>query len=178
MATGVLTGLNPARMVGSGPNNGGLTDYKITSGYATGLGKGAAVKLSATGTLNKATNDTDDAIGVFLGVNYTDSLGEPKFSKQWIASTVATDIVALVNDSPFATFTAKGDAAITSVNVGDIYALNLTAPDTITGRSTSTVDVSATVAAALGLVKVIKVLDVDTRALEVVLVDHALRDDG
>lgn len=37
---------------------------------------------------------------------------------------------------------------------------------------------NATVAASAGMVKVINVIDRDTRALEVVLVDHDLRDDG
>ena len=178
MPTGVIAGLNPVRSISSGVANGGLTEYDIASAYGTALGIGDPVKLSSTGTLERATNDTDDAIGIFQGVQYTDAEGKRQFKKVWTAGTVAADAKALVSDDPRTIFLAKADAAISGVNVGDIYALNLTNPDTATGRSTATVDVASTVAASLGLVKVVKVVDVDNLLLEVILVDHALRDDG
>lgn len=178
MPTGTKKGLVASRKVGSAPDNKALSEYTITSGYATVLGLGDPVKL-VSGALERATNDTADAIGVFAGVSYTDSQGNPTFSKIWPASTVATDIVALVVDDPAATFSAVGDSTVAAVVPGGIYALNLTDADTATGQSTITVDVDAgTVAATLGLVKVVKVTDVANNVLEVVLVDHALRDDG
>ena len=177
MATGAKKGLNAARKVGSAPDNKGLTEYAIASGYTVVLGLGDPVKL-VSGVLNRATNDTADSIGVFAGVSYTDSQGTPVFSKIWPASTVATDVKALVLDDPFATFNAIADASVASVAVGDIYALNIANADTATGQSTMTVDVASTVAATAGLVKVIKVVDADNLVLEVVLVDHDLRDDG
>jgi len=145
MATGTLKGLTPARKVGSGPDNKGLSTYAIATGYATSLGLGDPVKLTTDGTLVRATNDTADAIGVFAGVSYTDSEGSPQFKKMWTASTAATDVKALVTDDPFATFTAKADGPIPLVQKGDIFALNLTAPDTNTGRSTATVKALAEV---------------------------------
>ena len=178
MPTGPKRGLNPSRKVGSGPDNKGVNGYEIASGYATSLGLGDPVKL-VSGTLQRATNDTDDAVGVFLGVNYTDAQGTPVFSKVWVASTVATDVTALVLDDPFASFRAVGNAAVGSVNPGDIYALAITDANTTLGRSTILVDIaSGTVAASAGLVKVIRVVDEDTRELEVTLVDHEYRDNG
>lgn len=141
MPNGTTKGLTPARMVGSGPDNGGVSSYAIASGYATGLGLGDPVRLTTDGTIIRATNDSNDSIGVFLGVSYTDATGAPQFSKQWVASTVATDVVALVDDNPNRTFSAKGDGPIPLVQKGDIFAMNLTAPDTKTGRSTATVKV-------------------------------------
>lgn len=284
MATGTKKGLTPYRMVGSGVDNAGLSSYTIASGYSTGIGKGDPVKLTTDGSIIRATNDSADSIGVFYGVKYTDSTGKPKFSQQWLASTTATDIEALVDDNPMRTFLGKGDGPIPLVQKGDIFAMNLTAPDTSTGRSADTIKVltevdgaedlssitdlgaeitaisdtdtftiktsnatsattitiedgdsptdlttklsavdgisaeidsttgylsitatngydlvladgtgtpladsdalpaantySEVVAASAGLVKVISVVDTDTYALEVVLVDHDLRDDG
>lgn len=139
MPTGTKKGLTPARTVGSGPDNQGLNSYAIASGYSTGLGLGDPVKLTTDGTIIKATNDTADSIGVFMGVKYTDANGDPQFKKNWVASTTGTDIEALVDDNPFRTFTAKAEGPIPLVQKGDIFALNLTDPDTNTGRSTATV---------------------------------------
>jgi hypothetical protein len=170
-------GLTPARKVGSAPDNKALTPYTIASGYGTALGAGEPVKLSS-GTIVRATNGAD-AIGVLYGVHYTDSQGQVKMEKYWPASTVATNIVALVLDDPFATFTAKSNAAVTSVVAGQIYAVTTTAPSAALGRSAILVDVTGgTVAAGSGMVKVVKVIDADERILEVVLVNHSLRDDG
>ena len=142
MPTGAKKGFNPARKVGSGPDNKSLSSYTIASGYATSLGLGDPVKLHTDGTLIKATNGAD-AIGVFGGVKYINSLGEPKWSKAWIASTVATEIEALVLDDPFATFSVLGDGPIAGVVVGDIYACNLEAANTSTGNSQATIAVTA-----------------------------------
>jgi hypothetical protein len=130
-------------MVGSGPNNCALSEYSIASGYAVGLGLGDPVKLTTDGTIIRASNDTADSIGVFAGVNYTDSDGKPQFKKNWTASTTATNIKALVDDQPMRTFVGVGDGPIPLVQRGDIFAMNLTDPDTATGRSTMSIKVLA-----------------------------------
>lgn len=145
MATGVKKGLTSYRMVGGGPDSGSLSKYEIATGYATGLGFGDPVKLTTDGTIVLASNDSNDSIGVFCGVNYTDSSGKIVFSQNWPASTAATNITALVDDNPFRTFLAKADGPIPLVQKGDIFALNLTDPDTNTGRSTVTVKALAEV---------------------------------
>lgn len=177
MATGTKKGLNPARKVGSAPDNKGLTTYKIASGYATALGQGDPVSL-VSGVLIRGANSAVESIGVFQGVKYVNSTGDYVFSNYWPASTVATEIEALVMDDPNATFHAVADAAVTSVVPGEIYALNISNADAFTKQSTMTVDVGATVAATLGQVKVVSVVDEENQVLEVVLVDHDLRDDG
>lgn len=144
MPTGTLKGLNSYRKVGSAPDNGGVSTYSIASGYATSIGLGDPVKLTTDGTIVIATNDTADAIGVFKGVKYTKANGEYEFAKSWPASTVATDIQALVEDDPARTFQVQGNGPIPLVVNGDIFAMtSLGSPNTYTGRSTAVADVLA-----------------------------------
>lgn len=143
MATAPRNGLNPARKIGSGPDNRGLTPYPILTGYATGIGIGDPVKLDTDGTLIAATNGAD-AIGVFQGLKYTDSVGVVQWRQNWVATTAATEIEAYVDDNPRSTFMAKAEGPIPIASIGDIYAMNLTAPSTATGRSTATVKNLAT----------------------------------
>lgn len=175
MATAPRKGFNPAKRVGSTTNNGGLTAYTIASGYATGIGVGDSVKLHTDGTIIKGVNAASN-LGVFAGCSYVDSAGRLTYAKNWPASTVATEIVAWVIDDPFCTFYIPASTAVTSVLPGQLYAVTITTPDTVTGRSTLVVDTSATVALASSMVKVIAVADVDNKILEVVLSNQLLRD--
>lgn len=138
MASAPRKGLNSARKIGSGPDNKGITDYTILTGYATSLGCGDPVKLDTDGTLIKATNGAN-AIGVLQGVSYKDSLGNPVFKQQWVGATAATAIVALVDDDPKSTFMAKADSPIPIALVGEIYPMTLSVPSSATGRSTALV---------------------------------------
>lgn len=133
MASAPRKGLNNLRNVGSSPDNKGINDYTIASGYNTNIGVGDPVKLSS-GTLVLATNGAD-AIGVFQGVSYTDSFGAPVFKQYWPANTVATNIVAYVCDAPFATFSAVANSEIPLVVPGNIFAMNGAAMSAATGRS-------------------------------------------
>lgn len=142
MVSAPRKGLSPARKAGSGPDNKGLTTYAVASEYGTSIGAGDPVKLSS-GTLVVATNG-DDAIGVFQGISYIDAFGLPVWSQKWTASVEATNIEAMVLDDPAASFMAVADGPIPLVIPGDIFALNLTAPDAATGRSTMTVKTTTT----------------------------------
>jgi len=141
MATAPRKGLNSSRKVGSAPDNKALSPYKIASGYGTALGIGDPVKIHTDGTIVKATNGAD-AIGVFHSVSYTDSQGNVIITKYWPASTVATNIEALVMDDPLCTYNAvcAGPIAEALTFPGALYALNLSAADAATGRSTVTVN--------------------------------------
>lgn len=137
MPTGTKKGLNLSRKVGGAPDSKGLNSYTIASGYATALGVGDPVKLTTDGSLIKATNGAD-AIGVFAAVKYINSVGEPKFAHYWPASTVATEIEALVVDDPSATFRVKANGPIPAATVfpGNIYACDVsTAASAYTGNS-------------------------------------------
>lgn len=144
MATAPRLGLNPARMQGSGVDNKGLTEYDIASGYATALGIGDPVKLDiASGTIVRAENG-DVALGVFHGCYYVDATGTPQYQKYWPAGQVSqVPPTALVMDNVHSLYNAKADGPIENVVVGDIYALNLTAPNAAVGHSTVTVATTA-----------------------------------
>jgi len=141
MATAPRKGFNPAKKQGSACYNGGLNSAKIASGYATALGVGDPVKLTTDGTLIKATNAAGN-LGVFQGVSYTDSVGDIKITKYWPASTTATNIEALVSDDALNTYTIVADGPIPEAVCfpGVMYAMNLSAADASTGRSTDTAD--------------------------------------
>ncbi len=134
-------GFTPARKLGSGPDNKGVSPYKIASGYATALGVGDLVKLTTDGTLIKGANSAGN-LGVLQSVEYTDSSGNIHIDKYWPASTTATAINCLVQDDPTATFLIKFDGPVPDAICfpGSLWALNLTAPTAATGRSNQTVD--------------------------------------
>ena len=141
MGTAPRKGFNKARKVGSAPDGMGLTPYAIATGYATALGVGDPVQLTSDGTIIQAANNVGN-LGVFQGVTYTDSAGDVHITKYWPASQAATNIEALVSDDPLATYHVKADGPIPAAVVypGLMYAMNLTAPSSSTGRSQMTVD--------------------------------------
>lgn len=178
MATGIKTGLNPARTLGNQPDNKGFSEYSVASGYATSLFTGDIVKLGTSGTIEQAAAG-DDAIGVFLGCSYTNSEGTPVQKPYWPASTVASDAKAKVMDLEGATFLAKANAAVTSVNPGDLFGLVIGSGSTATGRSAALVDVASDVVLiGAAHVKVISVVDADNLVLEVAIANHEFRDNG
>ena len=82
--------------------------YTIATGYAANIFMGDPVKLVDAGTIQLGTSDgartgTVDGIsllGIFAGVEYTDSLGKPCVSNFWPTGTAATNITAYVFDDP------------------------------------------------------------------------------
>ena len=141
MGTAPRKGFNLARRVGSTSTCGGLNSYKIASGYTTALGVGDSVKFTTDGTIIKGANSAGN-VGVLNAVKYVDSTGQIVFDKYWPASTVATDIEALVIDDPLQTYNVLANNSIpeTEVFQGQMYAMTLTAPDVKTGRSTMLLD--------------------------------------
>lgn len=145
MATAPRKGANPARKKGSAPDNGGLSEYNIASGYATALAAGDIVQTTTDGTIIRAENNAS-SLGSLHGVEYVDADGNIRITKYWPASQTSTATPkALVLDDPDATFHMLADGPVTIVLPGDIYAVNLTAPDQSTGRSTQTVAVTTSV---------------------------------
>lgn len=82
--------------------------YTIASAYAANIFSGDPVKLTDNGVIQLGTSDgtrtgTVDGIsllGIFAGVEYTDSTGKPVVSNFWPTGTSATNIVAYVYDDP------------------------------------------------------------------------------
>ena len=152
MATAPRLGLTPAKTVGSGPDNKGLTEYTIANGYATALGTGDPVKLTTDGSIIRASNSAD-TIGVFHGVTYVDSTGRIQIQKYWPASTTSlvTPVTALVMDNPTASYFAVCASPVAITTNGDLYPMNLTAPNSSTGRSQMTVNNTPTKTGSLAV---------------------------
>ena len=51
-------------------------------------------------------------LGVFNGVNYTDSDGKPRWANKWTAGIVASDAEASVIDAPHAVYEIQANAAM------------------------------------------------------------------
>ena len=94
-------GLVPVNLIGGQVYAGAVRHIPIASAYGTAIGNGDVVKMVAAGTIEKDTGTaTATPIGVFVGCQYVDADGEFVTRNNWVASTVGTDIVALVADDP------------------------------------------------------------------------------
>lgn len=154
--------------------------YKIATGYAANIGYGDLVKLTTDGVLNAAAA-TEDGIGVFAGVQYTDATGKPTFSKNWITGTAATDITAWVYDDPNNIYEvqvgATGTAYVQTI-IGAQADIVVGTPNSATGQSTSYLNATPEAAAAQGQFRVIGfgasgMYDATTNAFPTVLVQLA-----
>lgn len=114
------------------------TEMTIASGYATAIYWGDPVTRIADGTITQAAAG-GVIIGVFDGVCYTAADGEIKFSRYWPASTVATNIKAMVYDDPKIVYSIWDDADsdfLTSLDIG-------TSADIIVGTGSATTGMSS-----------------------------------
>jgi hypothetical protein len=135
-------GLLPINLIGGQVFAGATRQIPIASGYSTAIFYGDVVKLASTGTLNiDSGTTTATPVGVFLGCSYTDPTFGKVFRQYYPASTVASDIVAYVQDDPDALFkvaTVSGTtvvAAAARTFVGNNAALVQNTGSTTTGNS-------------------------------------------
>jgi len=80
-------GFLPSTYLNGAVWDGQTLDYPIASGYATSIFTGDPV-TTTNGYLAIGAAGTNPLVGVFQGVKYYDSTGNPQFSKYWPASTV------------------------------------------------------------------------------------------
>lgn len=112
--------------------------YTILASYATAIGYGDVVALATDGTIQQAAAAAD-TLGVFAGVQYTDSTGKPNFAKNWPgAVSGATNIVAYVYDDQDNIFEVQVGASGTGyvqAAIGDQADLVAATPVAATGQS-------------------------------------------
>ncbi len=153
-------------------------EYSIASAYNTDIFKGDPVQMTGTGkNIAVAEAGNVDNIGVFAGCNYVNAAGEQKFSKYWPASTVATEIVALVYEDPKIVYEIQADT-IAEADVGNLIDWDLGTGSTTTGISGAfAADATkATTGASLrivGLVPRVKNAYGAFAKIEVVYAEHA-----
>jgi len=151
-STSTPYGLRLAKRLGETNQRHGFNQYPIPSGYATDLKTGDVVSLQADGTVAKETGTTSvatGAIGVFMGVAYTDAAMGFLNKQQWVAGTVASDAMAYVIDDPDAIFQVQANGSLTQAAVGANAALvqgtgNLTLGRSGVGINAGTVAATAT----------------------------------
>jgi hypothetical protein len=135
-------GLIPINLIGGQVFASATRSIPITSNSATSIFFGDVVKLNSSGTLDKdAGTSSATPVGVFLGCSYTDPTFGKTFRQFYAANTVASDIVAFVQDDPDALYkvavvsTGTSISYVTRANVGENAVLVQTAGSTVTGDS-------------------------------------------
>ena len=173
-------GLRPVRHM-----NGGVIQtntYTIASGYATSIYTGDVVEGVAAGGIEQAAAGNVDNLGVFAGVQYTDSTGAVKFSPYWPASTTATNIIAYVYDDPNIIFAIQSDA--TGVAAADVHQgadWEVVAGSTTSGMSKSNLDASAGFATTGKSLRVLRIINDGENVaggyadVEVIFNEHVLK---
>ena len=115
-------GLKPIKMYGNGYENMGLGEYPVAASSAA-IYNQDLVCQHTTGFVIVGIAGTEDIIGSLNGVFYTDATtNKPTFQNYLQASNTASDIVALVNDSPLQQYEIRSDSTTSSsqASVGEV----------------------------------------------------------
>ena len=152
-------GLKPIKMYGNGYENMGLGEYPVAAS-SDAIYNQDLVCQAATGFVIVGIAGTEDIIGSLNGVFYTDATtNKPTFQNYLQAANTATDIVALVNDSPLQQYEVRSDAtgASSQASVGEVADITYVAGATPNYVSKTTL---ASAGLAAGASKQLKVIGV------------------
>ena len=152
-------GLKPIKMYGNGYENMGLGEYPVAAS-SDAIYNQDLVCQHTTGFVIVGIAGTEDIIGSLNGVFYTDATtNKPTFQNYLQASNTATDIVALVNDSPLQQYEIRSDAtgASSQASVGEVADITYVAGGTPNYVSKTTL---ASAGLAAGASKQLKVIGV------------------
>ena len=152
-------GLKPIKMYGNGYENMGLGEYPVAAS-SDAIYNQDLVCQHTTGFVIVGIAGTEDIIGSLNGVFYTDATtSKPTFQNYLQAANTATDIVALVNDSPLQQYEVRSDAtgASSQASVGEVADITYVAGATPNYVSKTTL---ASAGLAAGASKQLKVIGV------------------
>ena len=133
-------GCKPIKMYGNGYENMGLGEYPVAAS-SSAIYFQDLVCQAASGYAVVGIAGTEDIIGSLNGVFYTDATtSKPTFQNYLQGSNTATDIVALVNDSPLQQYEIRsnntGASAQTDVgNTADIAYSAGVSPNYVSGAT-------------------------------------------
>ena len=146
-------GLRPYRMLGSGANTNGDVVYNIqtaaTAGTSSVIYQGSPVIPLANGMIDivgSAAGGTVPLLGAFLGCNYIDLTGKPRWSPYWpgtasvMANSVATATISAHPDQTFL-INCNAAAADSLVHINANFA-TATSGSTTSGLSSAELAVS------------------------------------
>lgn len=176
-------GFRPVRHLTGGTIR--LSEYPISSGLASNIFAGDAVVLKNDGTLDALAAGNTNVIGVFAGVQWTDTDGTPRFERKWPSGTVtlgAANAKAMVYNDYAIVYEAQctTGTALTQTMIGNNADITATAGDSATQRSKHSVDLATATANTaqvriLGLAKAPGNALGDSARIECLLNEHLLR---
>lgn len=126
----------------------------IVSAYNADIYKYQPIKMSTDGVI-QAAGVSDPIIGSFAGVQYVDANGRPNYSNQWLANTVATQIVAYFWSDPTITYRIKASGSLAQTAIGDEADFTTTTANAL-GLSQATL---STTLAGAGNTAVLRIVD-------------------
>lgn len=138
-------GLKPINLYGGTPFAGATRQYRIASGYNTGIFNGDVVEIINDGTIIKsaitnarATVTTSQVIGVFMGCSYVNAQGQTIYAQYFPANTTAptgTVITAYVVNDPDTLFKVVIAAGTTADNTSSGLLPSSTTQYTVIGTN-------------------------------------------
>ena len=134
-------GFQPVNLIGGRVNAGSTREVPISANFATKIRYGDLVTI-ASGVIARDTATTGftsgGVLGIFLGCSYTDATMGKVFRQNWVASTVASDAVAIVCDDPqmiFRVAYVSGTTVVTGLTYANAVGKNVA----VVANDTSTV---------------------------------------
>jgi hypothetical protein len=161
-------GFQPVNLIGGRVNAGSTREVPISANFATAIRYGDRVTI-ASGVIARDTATTaftsGGVLGIFLGCTYTDATLGKTFRQNWVASTVASDAVAIVCDDPqmiFRVAYVSGTTVVTGLTYANAVGKNVAA----VSNTTSTV-ISDTAVSGIATTNTLpyRVIDVDRDSL-------------
>ena len=137
-------GLRPVRKLDGSPFINAQNRYRIAANYGTAIYQGDLVIPTAAGGIAKHTGGTsNDVVGVFNGVFYTDPTTQKPTWKNYYPGTVnASDIVATVIDDPEVVYSIDSDGAFAIADIFQNFSVTDTTGNALTGISNAQLDYS------------------------------------
>ena len=161
-------GFQPVNLIGGRVNAGSTREVPISANFGTAIRFGDRVTI-ASGVIARDTATTaftsGGVLGIFLGCTYTDATLGKTFRQNWVASTVASDAVAIVCDDPqmiFRVAYVSGTTVVTGLTYANAVGKNVAA----VSNTTSTV-ISDTAVSGIATTNTLpyRVIDVDRDSL-------------
>ena len=151
-------GLKPIRAYGNGYESMGLGEYPVAASSSAIYFQDLVVQ-AATGYVTVGIAGTENILGSLNGVFFTDaSTSKPTFANHLDASNTATDIKALVNDSPLQQYEVRSNntGASLQADVGATADIEYTAGNTANYVSRATLN-DSTITTGVQQLKIIGV---------------------
>lgn len=133
----------------------------ITSGFSSNIFYGQPVKwIANNGVIQPVSATTDDWVGMFDGVEWTDTTGRRRVSNFWPSGTtfIAGTCVAYFTEDPDIVYEIQSDGTVAQTAIyNQANFTNLTAGSTTTGLSQCTISSSLAGSGSQGQLRILDV---------------------